>query len=138
MILEIVGALLALGLHAPLLFIYLLATGTTLGLCMLVLAIVGYAATLVVLRNRSGVFRDRMERRALIDLWLAIFPAVAALTVPMVNHRFPISQRGWDAHGFGATGGEVNALLIPWIQLVLWIGAGKLLALRRALSGSRS
>jgi hypothetical protein len=68
------------------------------------------------------------------DAWLLAALPAFALAVAFVALRWPFTLDGFDAHGFGASGGEVNALLFPWLHAALWAAA---LAMVRAKQGRR-
>jgi hypothetical protein len=59
--------------------------------------------------------------RGAFDLWLlAAVPAIA-LAVALVAIKWPFRFQSWDGHGLGASGGEVNAVLFPWVHGLLWV-----------------
>jgi len=72
---------------------------------------------------RRRVFRGRTGRWVFRS-WLAAFVPAAVLAVLAVSFNWPVSLKGWDGHGFGASGGEGNAVLLPWLQVVFWIVSG--------------
>jgi hypothetical protein len=55
-----------------------------------------------------------------LDAWLiAAVPALAATAI-LIRLRWPLEFPSWDAHGFGAAGGEANAVLYPWLHAGFW------------------
>ena len=59
--------------------------------------------------------------RVQFDLWLGAFLCAFILVAGMIYFRFPIRLRSWDAHGFGASGGEANSLFLPWLHYGIWL-----------------
>jgi hypothetical protein len=84
----------------------------------------GYAAMVAVAAGRRRLLGDIAWRTSL-DAWLIAFPPAAAGTVALVVARWPWRFAGWDAHGMGASGGEVNALVQPWLHLAGWCLVGR-------------
>ncbi len=54
-------------------------------------------------------------------LWsLAYFSAVS-LALLLVIEQWPMDRGGYDAHGFGASGGEINFALLPlWLMPTMY------------------
>lgn len=49
-------------------------------------------------------------------LWSAVYVACVGLAVLLVVFEWPMDMGGYDAHGFGASGGESNFTLLPiWL-----------------------
>jgi hypothetical protein len=59
-------------------------------------------------------------RRQRLDAWLiAMVPALAATAWSIVE-EWPVRVSVTSAHGFGPSGGEVNAAFLPWLHLLAW------------------
>jgi hypothetical protein len=82
----------------------------------------GYAAMAAVALGRRRTLGG-VSGRAAFDAWLIALPPAALATAALVGARWPIRLGGWNAHGMGADGGEVNALFLPWLHLAAWWGA---------------
>jgi hypothetical protein len=80
----------------------------------------------------SILARSVPSRRLRLDVWLAAWVPAAAITAWMLVGRWPIRQRSSNAHGWGMHGGESNVLLLPVVQLVLFIAGMILVARLRA------
>ncbi len=92
----------------------------------------GYLAGFLTLsvsaaRGRT-VFGRKIPGRVQFDLWLGTFLCAVVLVAALIYFRLPIRLRGWDGHGFGASGGEANSLFLPWLHYAMWL---LLLLLRR-------
>lgn len=119
LLLEAVGVLLALASHAFLLLLY--AMGSILRAfrgyeaayaSTIVLGHLAILVALVLANRRAGI-----PGRALLDLYLVTFLTSFLVCWILVLLNWPIRARGWDGHGMGASGGEGNSLLLPWLQL---------------------
>jgi hypothetical protein len=73
--------------------------------------------TLVVLRRRAF---GAVPPRWLLDAWLLAFPLAIGVSLLLVALKWPLQFPSWDAHGVGASGGEANALFLPWLHLAIW------------------
>ncbi len=85
----------------------------------------GYLAGLLTLsvsaaRGRS-IFGQKIPGRVQFDLWLSAFLCAVVLVAALIYFRLPIRLRGWDGHGFGASGGEANSLFLPWLHYAVWL-----------------
>ena len=85
----------------------------------------GYLAGFLTLsvsaaRGRT-VFGEKIPGRVQFDLWLAAFLCAVVLVAALIFFRLPIRLRSWDGHGFGASGGEANSLLLPWLHYAVWL-----------------
>jgi hypothetical protein len=69
-----------------------------------------------------------LSRRARLDVFLGTGWLAASVTLASIEMRFPLCTAGSSMHGAGVRGGEQNALLFPWIHLVLHATALHLLA----------
>ena len=67
-----------------------------------------------------------VRRRSALRSWVATAPFAAACFALALELRWPFDLRGWDAHGMGANGTEINALLLPWLHLWFWPLVAKL------------
>jgi hypothetical protein len=124
---EGLGVALYLAAHVPLAVIYALGSsldGVQPGVYWTALG-AGYVAMVVLAVARPAPL-GRLPRRAAFDAWLvAAVPALAIVAVS-VSRRWPLALAGWDGHGLGASGGEVNAVLFPILHGLLWLLAAQL------------
>lgn len=81
----------------------------------------GVSALSVLLLNWGGP-----DRRLWLERYLWAGLAGNALGLVGALARFPIDHGGFDAHGFGATGGEGNLMLGSWLHLAFLLGAAAL------------
>ncbi len=133
-ILELVGVMVFVGLHGGILWWIYLVGGSRVaapGLYWSAIAL-GYVGMVFVAVFRLRVFGAAPSRR-LLDAWLLAFPVAVGVALVLLLAKLPLSSRGWDAHGMGATGGEVNSLFLPWLHLAVWI-----LTAKRWTTGSRA
>jgi len=54
-------------------------------------------------------------------LWSLAYFSGVSLAVLLVIEQWPMDRGGYDAHGFGASGGEINFVLLPLWLLPLMI-----------------
>ncbi len=128
-ILELVGVMVFVGLHGGILWWIYLMGGSRVaapGLYWSAIAL-GYVAMVFVAVFRRRVFGAAPSRR-LLDAWLLAFPVAAGVALVLLLAKLPLSSRGYDAHGMGATGGEVNSLFLPWLHLAVWVLLSKRLS----------
>jgi hypothetical protein len=125
--LEIAGVLFCAAVHVPLVFFYILGSSLNGVRPVPYWAAVasGYVAMLTLALVRPGPF-DRASGRQALDRWLAASLPATALTAVLIRVEWPLRFASWDAHGFGASGGEANTLFFPWLQLACWLVAGLL------------
>ncbi len=79
---------------------------------------------LAAIKARSNdwtAFGRQYAKRIFLDTWLIAFALALVCTASLIVYRFPIHLGGYDAHGFGASGGEANAFLLPWLNYLLWL-----------------
>ncbi len=85
----------------------------------------GYLAGFVTLFVSAArgwkIMGVKIPVRVQFDLWLGAFLCACILVVGMIYFQLPIRLRSWDAHGFGASGGEANALFLPWLHYAIWL-----------------
>lgn len=124
--LELLGSALCLAAHFPIALVYALGSSLQGVAAAPYWAAVGggYLAMLGLALFRPGDL-GRVPRRGALDRWLLTFPLAAALSATLVSVEWPLTFTGWDAHGFGAAGGEANALFLPWLHSVLWVLSAK-------------
>ena len=73
---------------------------------------------------RRRIFRN-MADRWVYTTWLMTFMPALVLAVLALRLNWPISLKGWDGHGIGASGGEGNAMLLPWLHVLFWVVLGR-------------
>jgi len=129
LLLEAVGLLLAAATHVFVFLVYFL--GASLGpfvnhqAAYWFLIAAGYLGiALVMITAKTALGAEVTPRRLLDVCLLTYFGALLAATV-CVRLNWPISLRGWDAHGMGAQGGEGNMMLLPWLHLACILSAGR-------------
>ncbi|MBL4770802.1 MAG: hypothetical protein JKY61_06600 [Planctomycetes bacterium] len=128
-ILAICGGFVVLAVHAFFGMLYML--GSTLpafdGHSTLYWAAVAIPFSLMagVAWARRRVFPGRTGHWV-YKAWLKAFIPAVVLAVLALYFNWPITLKGWDGHGFGASGAEGNAMLFPWLHTILWIGSGPL------------
>ena len=83
--------------------------------------LVGFVTLSVSAARGRSVFGQTTPGRVQFDLWLGAFPCAVVLVAALIYFRLPIRLRGWDGHGFGASGGEANSLLLPWLHYAVWL-----------------
>jgi hypothetical protein len=115
--LEICFCLLYLGLNGFLLALSPLYLGT-----LMILSVLGYLVSLIVLLKHHPL-RDQGS----LDLWLATFVISVPITLLLIDYRWPLRFQGFDAHGFGMTGGELNLIFLPWLHVSLYLAGRKIL-----------
>lgn len=120
--LELLGSALWLAVHFPIALVYALGSSLQGVAAVPYWAAVGggYLAMLGLALFRPGDL-GRVPRRGALDRWLLTFPPAVALSATLVSLEWPLAFASWDAHGFGAAGGEANALFLPWLHSVLWL-----------------
>ena len=123
--LEIAGVLFCAAVHMPLVFFYILGSSLNGVRPMAYWGAVtsGYVALLALAIVRPGPL-DRVSGRQALDRWLGAALPATALTAVLIGVEWPLRVASWDAHGFGASVGEANALFFPWVQLVCWLVVG--------------
>jgi hypothetical protein len=124
---ELIGLAVYVAVHIPLALIYVL--GSTLpGIPAIpywaVLA-AGYL-TLLGLVLFQPAFLSGMQRRQVVDLWLTTSLPAVIVAVLLVLLKWPVRYAGWSGHGFGAEGGEANALFLPWLHAGLLLVGGRI------------
>jgi hypothetical protein len=134
--LEIIGSAAYLAASVGLAWVYVL--GSTLEDVQPVVywtaVALGYLGMAWIAFARRARFAP-VSARAAFDLWLVTaFPALA-LGLELVTERWPLSFRGWGGHTPGASGGEANAALYPWLHTLLWAFALAVLAWRARRGG---
>lgn len=120
--LELLGGALFLAAHVPIVLIYVLGStlrGVSPGPYWVAIA-GGYLVMLGLALARPGRLGQLPPRRAL-DRWLMAFVPAVVLCTGLILAQWPLSFPSWDAHGFGAAGGEANALFLPWLHSGLWL-----------------
>jgi hypothetical protein len=125
--LELLGVSLYVGAHFPIALFYALGSSlqgvfpvpywAAIGLGYLLMAGVAFA--------RPARLRTLPSRRA-FDTWLLAAVPALALCAILIWSRWPLAFPSWDAHGFGAMGGEANAVFFPWLHSLLWVLAANL------------
>ena len=80
----------------------------------------GYLAGFLTLSVSAArgwtIFGEKIPARVQFDLWLGAFLCAFILVGGLIYFQLPIRLRSWDAHGFGASGGEANSLFRPWLH----------------------
>jgi hypothetical protein len=121
---ECLGLALYLAAHVPLAVVYALGSSLREVQPVPYWAAIGAGYLLVV-----GLAFARPARlwavrwRMAFDAWLVTAAVALAVAAALVQARWPLAFDGWNGHGFGASGGEVNAVLFPWMHAFLWVGA---------------
>ncbi len=123
---EVLGVASFLLAHAPIIFIYLLGSdleGVSAPLYWAAIA-AGYLGMVAVILARRRLFPG-LAPRALLDTWLLALPVALFIAYAMCAEKWPLRVQGFNAHGMGASGGEVNAALYPWLHGLIWILAAR-------------
>ena len=120
--LELFGGTLYLAAHFPITFFYALGSGLRGVAAAPYWAAIGggYLAMLGLALSRPGPL-GQLRRRHLLDCWLSTFPLAVALSATLVWLQWPLRFPSWDAHGFGAEGGEANSLFLPCLHCAVWV-----------------
>jgi hypothetical protein len=129
--LELLGLVLYAGAHIPLALVYALGSSfreVQPAVYWTALAL-GYLVVVAVLLVRPWPL-GAVQARLSFDAWLLSAVPALVLTAVMVSGRWPFEFERWNAHGFGADGGEANAILFPWLQALIWGAAAGYLAMR--------
>jgi hypothetical protein len=125
---EILGVAGVLALHFFIIIFYALGSGLIrdrAGVLAYWTGIaLGYVAMGLVAGGRRRTLGD-LPWRVVLDAWLLAFPLAVMVTATLVSAKWPLRFTGWDAHGMGATGGEANALFLPWLHLLGWWLVGR-------------
>jgi hypothetical protein len=130
--LELLGLAFYLAAQPPLVFLYALGSsleGVVPAAYWTAIAL-GYASHLALAFLRP-VRSVRVPARQAFDAWVATAPVALALAAALVAARWPLAFESWDGHGLGASGGEVNAALFPWMHAALWVAAAAFIATRQ-------
>lgn len=83
------------------------------------------------------VGRRSVPGRLRFDLWLAAWIPAAAIVGWMFAARWPIRGKSMNAHGFGTSGGEANAMLLPAVQALVFVAALLVVARSRRSGAGR-
>jgi hypothetical protein len=133
---ESLGISLFVGVHVAAMWIFII--GSTLCVPPLVywpILGLGYLGVPVLATFKRRVFGG-VSWRALLDVWLLAFLAAVIATAGLIAVKLPLRSVGWDAHGAGASGGEANAMFLPWLHIVLWWAMYRVPALAKRREGS--
>jgi hypothetical protein len=120
--LELLGAVAFFGLHfGAIWWVYVIGSplGDAAGLYWSAI-VLGYIGMILVTMFRRRAFGS-VSPRALLDAWLAAFPVAVGVSLVLLIVKWPLRFPGWNAHGLGASGGEANALFLPWLHLAIWV-----------------
>jgi len=120
--LELLGVGAFLALHSLIVLVYFIGSGlpgvAEWGYWSAIAG--GYIAMVVLALFRRRAF-GAISPRWLLDAWLLAFPMTIGLSLGLLMLKWPLRFPGWDAHGMGASGGEANALFLPWLHLAIWV-----------------
>jgi hypothetical protein len=118
---EILGAALYLAGHVPLALVYLLGSslsGVVPGSYWGAIG-AGYLAMVGLAIARPAFFKALSPRR-IFDAWLLAAVPALVLSAILVQAQWPFTFPSWDGHGLGASGGEPNAAVFPWLHCGFW------------------
>jgi hypothetical protein len=120
--LELIGGAACVAAHVPIGLVCLLGASLP-GVAALPYwaAIAGGYVAMVGLGLIRPARLGRLSGRGVLDRWLLTFPVALTVAVVLVWRQWPLAFPSWDAHGFGAAGGEANALFLPWLHCGLWV-----------------
>lgn len=121
---ESLGAIAALGLHALAFIAFAAGAGLLdeeehrrlywMSILAAYLAMLGLAWTPLV----------GPSRRRRFDAWLVAMVPAFVVTGWMIVEKWPLHFAFTTAHGFGPSGGEANAVFLPWLHLAAWWAVG--------------